>query len=137
MRVDVQPAQPDCDPVGINSSLIEQDGGQRVIASTDNGLVLSALDTPIVPQLIAAPRRPWAAGASWDPMGHRAGVWIERDLARLRIRRRRDAGRARGADGDSEGGVAVVGDYCSSRRSMCKTDAAVVLGVPLQKHFNS
>lgn len=85
VAVKVQPKQPDCDPVGVTLSLVQQDGGQRVIASTDNGQILSALDTPIVPQLMPPPRRPWAAGLSYDPINRRGGVWVERDIARLRV----------------------------------------------------
>ena len=85
VAVTVKPSQPDCDPVDLTLSLVEQDGGQRVIASAANGLVLSALDTPIVPALVSPPRRPWAAGVAYDPIQRRAGAWIERDIARLRV----------------------------------------------------
>lgn len=85
IKVAVQPTQPDCEPVAVSLSLVEQDGGQRVIASTDNGLILSAIDTPIVPALMAPPQRLWAGGASYNPITRRAGVWVERDIARLRV----------------------------------------------------
>lgn len=74
-----------CDPapLDVNLSLVRQDGGRRVIASSPEGRVISALDVPIEPALIPE-SHPWAAGLS---VGNdkSPGVWVERDLGRIRV----------------------------------------------------
>ena len=76
-----------CVPVDMALSLIEQDGGQRVIASATGADVLAGADLAIVPANLAPPRRVWAAGLSMALASDRApGVWIERDLAAVRVR---------------------------------------------------
>lgn len=72
-------------PVGLNLSLVRDDTGRRVIASATGGQILSALDIPIEPALMPPDQRPWAAGISYDPLNKSHGIWIERDIARLRI----------------------------------------------------
>jgi len=74
-----------CDPapLDVNLSLVRQDGGRRVIASSPEGRVISALDVPIESAL-TPDAHPWAAGLS---VGHdkSPGVWVERDLGRFRV----------------------------------------------------
>ncbi|WP_018606785.1 hypothetical protein [Uliginosibacterium gangwonense] len=78
-----QPAQADCAPVTVDLSLIRQNGGRRVIASSPDGIVIGGLDIPIESALLPA-SHPWAAGLS---VGHdkSPGVWLERDLGRIRL----------------------------------------------------
>lgn len=75
-----------CDPapVSVNLSLVRDDMGRRVVASSHGGQILSALDIPIEPALMPPEPHPWAAGLSY---GHdkSPGVWIERDLGRIRV----------------------------------------------------
>lgn len=75
-----------CDPapVSVNLSLVRDDLGRRVVASSTGGQILSALDIPIEPALMPPEPHPWAAGLSY---GHdkSAGAWIERDLGRIRV----------------------------------------------------
>lgn len=74
-----------CDPapLDVNLSLVREDGGRRVIASSPEGRVISALDVPIEPALLPE-AHPWAAGLS---VGNdkSPGVWVERDIGRFRI----------------------------------------------------
>lgn len=81
----VKPRQPDCEPVRVDLSLIREGDGRRVVASSPDGEIISALDMPIVAALMPAPARPWAAGGSYDPIQRRYGAWVERDIARLRV----------------------------------------------------
>ena len=85
VAVVVKPKQPDCDPVRFDLSLIREGDGRRVVASSPDGAVLSALDVPILPGLLPPPARPWAAGGSYNPVTRRGGAWVERDIARLRL----------------------------------------------------
>lgn len=81
----VSPAKPDCPPVRLDLSLVQVDGGRRVVASSPDGEVIQALDMPIEAALLPPPIRPWAAGVSYAPRAELGGVWIERDVGRLRI----------------------------------------------------
>ena len=76
--------QCDPEPVALNLSLVRDDQGRRVVASSQGGKILSALDIPIEPALMPPEPHPWAAGLSY---GHdkSPGVWIERDLGRVRV----------------------------------------------------
>jgi hypothetical protein len=72
--------------VRIDWSLIRDDaGGQRVVVSSPDASILGAIDTPIIPALIPAPPRLWAAGVSYDPFNDRPGAWVERDLGPVRV----------------------------------------------------
>jgi hypothetical protein len=75
-----------CDPapVSVNLSLVRDDQGRRVVASSPGGQIVGALDVPIEPALMPPEPHPWAAGLSY---GHdkSAGAWIERDLGRIRV----------------------------------------------------
>ena len=75
-----------CDPapVSVNLSLVRDDLGRRVVASSTGGQIVGALDVPIEPALMPPEPHPWAAGLSY---GHdkSAGAWIERDLGRIRV----------------------------------------------------
>ncbi|WP_104228452.1 hypothetical protein [Solimonas fluminis] len=82
----VSPAKPDCPPVRLDLSLVRDDaGGRRMVASSPDGEVIQALDMPIEAAFLPPPARPWAAGVSWAPREELGGVWIERDLGRLRV----------------------------------------------------
>lgn len=80
------PAAVPCPPVRLDLSLVrEPDGARRVVASSPDGDILRALDIPV--ETAAPPPAPhrWAAGASYAPVERAAGLWIERDLGRVRI----------------------------------------------------
>ncbi|AXQ30471.1 hypothetical protein D0B54_18095 [Solimonas sp. K1W22B-7] len=85
IAVTAQPTRPDCPPLTLDLSLVEMDGGQRIVASSPDGTVLDALDMPIVPTDLPAPRRNWAAGASVDLQRQHPGLWLDRDLGRFRV----------------------------------------------------
>jgi hypothetical protein len=84
--VTVQPDQAGCDPVTVDLQLVREGDGRRVIASSPDGKVIAGLDVPTDPAGFPA-SRPWAAGMSCDPgkCQQTAGVWIERDLGRVRL----------------------------------------------------
>lgn len=92
-QVTVQPDAPapaagqPCPPVTVDLSLIrEPDGGRRILASSPDGEVVAGLDVPVEPMLVMpAPAKRWAAGLSWSPSERTSGVWIERDLWRVRV----------------------------------------------------
>lgn len=81
----VQPAKPDCPPVTITSSLVQDGDGLRTITSADTGIVVEGSDLVIRPLLLPAPVRRWAAGVAYEPFQGRYGAWAERDVGRLRI----------------------------------------------------
>jgi hypothetical protein len=65
-------------------SLATKGNEVRAIASSPDGTVTYAQDSIIVPQLMPAPERPWAAGVSYST-DRQTGVWLERDIGRLRL----------------------------------------------------
>ncbi len=85
IAVTAQPAREDSPPLTLDLSLVEMDGGQRIVASSPHGEVLAALDMPIVPADLPAPPRGWAAGASVDLQRQHPGLWLDRDLGRFRV----------------------------------------------------
>lgn len=84
VAVTVQPAREDCPPVSLDLSLLQLDGGRRVVASSPDGEVTRALDLALEPVPVPATRA-WAAGASLDLRRERPGLWLERDLGRFRV----------------------------------------------------
>lgn len=86
VEVEVQPDAPGCPVCRVDLSLVrDNEGGQRVITSSPDGTVTRALDVPILPGLLPPPVRPWAAGVSHDPFNNGFGVWIDRDISRIRV----------------------------------------------------
>lgn len=78
------PDQP-CPPVTVDMTLIrEDDGSKRVIASSPDGQIVAGLDVPV--ETLPTPEaRPWAVGVSVDPVRQAGGVWVERDIGRVRL----------------------------------------------------
>lgn len=77
----------ECPPVTVDMSLIRQGDGRRVVASSPDGTVIGGLDVPIEAGVIPV-SRPWAAGLSCEASrdcGKTLGVWVDRDLARIRF----------------------------------------------------
>lgn len=74
-----------CPPVTVDLSLDRMpDGTRRVVASSPDGQITKALDIPV--ESIAPPAaHKWAAGLSYDPVKGTPGVWLERDLWRVRL----------------------------------------------------
>lgn len=75
---------PSKDDVEIDLSLVRKGDERRVIASTPDGTIVSALDMPIEPAIIPPAPKPWAAGLAYGS-DHSVGAWIERDVGRLRV----------------------------------------------------
>jgi hypothetical protein len=82
-QIVVAPA-PGASSVEIDLSLVRNGDQRRVVASSPDGQVLSAVDIPIEPALIPPPPKPWAAGLSYGT-NRSMGVWVERDIGRLRV----------------------------------------------------
>lgn len=80
-----QPRQPDCDPVTITTSIVQDSDGLRAVTSAEGATVTEGVDVPIRPLNLAPPPRVWAAGASHDPSRDLYGAWVERDFGRLRL----------------------------------------------------
>lgn len=71
--------------VQVDLSLVRMpDNGQRVVASSPDGTIVSALDIPIEPVLLPPPSKKWAAGLAYSTQ-REVGVWVERDVGRLRF----------------------------------------------------
>jgi hypothetical protein len=88
VKVKVQPNQPPagqpCPPVTVDMTLVrELDGSRRVIASSPDGQVVAGMDIPV--ETIYPTSGKWAAGLSLDPIHQAPGVWLERDLSRIRV----------------------------------------------------
>lgn len=81
--ITVAPA-PAASSVEVDLSLVRTGNERRVVASSPDGTVLSAVDIPIEPALIPPPPKPWAAGLAYGS-DHSVGVWLERDVGRLRV----------------------------------------------------
>lgn len=79
----VTPA-PAASSVEVDLSLVRNGDERRVIASSPDGQVIRALDIPIDPAPIPPPPKPWAAGLAYGT-DHAVGVWLERDVGRLRV----------------------------------------------------
>lgn len=75
---------PAASSVEVDLSLVRNGAEQRVIASSPNGQVIRALDIPIEQALLPPAPRPWAVGLGYTT-DREVGVWLERDLGRLRL----------------------------------------------------
>ena len=71
-----------CPPVRVDLSLVRNGADQRVVASSPDGQIVSAIDVPIEAAMVPAAPKPWAAGLSFDTR-HAVGVWVDRDVGRL------------------------------------------------------
>lgn len=74
-----------CRPISLTTSLVDIDGGLRVVQSAGGADVVDGVDAPIRPLLLAPPPRAWAAGVSFDPFAGSWGGWAERDIGRVRL----------------------------------------------------
>jgi len=85
-QVTIKPPAPvlgDCPPVTVDLSLVRDDNGRRIVASSPDGQVISAIDMPIEAGVMPI-SRPWSAGVSYGT-DRTQGAWIERDLGRVRV----------------------------------------------------
>ena len=73
-----------CPPVRVDLSQVRSGNQVRVVASSPDGQVVSAIDIPIEPSLLPPAPKPWAAGLAYGT-DHAVGVWLERDVGRLRL----------------------------------------------------
>lgn len=71
-------------PVRIALSVVSNDREHRVVASSPDGQIVDAVDIPITPAMMPPEPKCWAAGLSYSTE-REVGVWLERDLGRLRL----------------------------------------------------
>lgn len=75
-----------CPPVKVDLSLVRlPDNTKRVLASSPDGQIVGAVDIPV--ETAAPPPEPpkWAVGISIDPLKQTPGVWVHRDIWRVRV----------------------------------------------------
>lgn len=85
IRVDVQPERTDCPVCSVDLTLVRMgDDTRRVVASSPTGVVIGALDVPIMP-IEVEKHHPWAVGISRATGEESWGVWLDRDIGPLRI----------------------------------------------------
>lgn len=85
VSVTVQPARADCPVCIVDMTLVRmKDDSRRVVASSPTGTVLGGLDIPVLP-IITDRRHPWALGASRGTEANSWGIWLDRDVSRLRV----------------------------------------------------
>lgn len=75
-----------CPPVTVDMTLVRMpDNTKRVVASSPDGQIVASVDIPV--EAVVPPPEPkeWAAGISLNPVQQTAGVWIERDIWRVRV----------------------------------------------------
>lgn len=82
--ITVKPTSPAASSVEVDLSLVRDGDQRRVIASSPDGQVVTAIDIPIEPALIPPAPKPWAAGLAYGT-DRAIGVWLERDVGRLRL----------------------------------------------------
>lgn len=75
-----------CPPVTIDTSLVRlPDGSKRVVVSSPDGQINRAIDIPVETAAPAPEPPKWAAGLSIDPVHQTPGLWVERDIWRVRL----------------------------------------------------
>lgn len=73
-----------CKPVKLDWSLTSlRDGSSRMSWYTDDGEITEAVDIPVAPVRMRRDR-PWAAGVKVSTLKE-YGVWVDRDVGRLRV----------------------------------------------------
>lgn len=73
-----------CPSVHVDLSVVRDGNDQRVIASSPDGQVVSAINIPIEAAMTPPAPKLWAAGLGYTTQ-REVGVWVERDVGRLRI----------------------------------------------------
>ena len=77
-------AKPANNPITVDLSLVRlKDDTKRVIASSPDGEIVGGMDIPI--ETLTYKPQVWAAGISVDPVHQVGGVWVERDIGRIRV----------------------------------------------------
>lgn len=75
----------ECPPVNVTLALIrDQDQTRRVVASSDDGIILGGVDIPVENVAPVVPKL-WAVGAVIDPFKQTYGAFVDRDLGWLRV----------------------------------------------------
>lgn len=74
-----------CPPIDISLALItDKDKQQRVEAHSSNGEIVGGIDIPVRDLTIPKEPNKWAIGASYNTAKIK-GIWLERDLGRIRL----------------------------------------------------
>jgi hypothetical protein len=76
---------PAASSVEVGLSLVRMlDNGRRVVASSPDGTMVSAIDIPIEAGLVPPAPKKWGIGLSYYTQ-RSVGVWVERDIGILRL----------------------------------------------------
>ena len=74
----------ECPPVSIDLSLVQSGDGRRIVVSSPDGDIVNAIDMPLEAGYMPPPAKVWALGVSYGS-DRGKGVWLERDLSRVRL----------------------------------------------------
>jgi hypothetical protein len=75
---------PGASSVEIDTEFVRIGNRRELHVTSPDGTIDTAVDIPITPELIPPPPRKWAAGLSYSTE-REVGIWIERDVGRLRF----------------------------------------------------
>lgn len=75
---------PGASSVEIDTEFVRIGNRRELHVSSPDGTIDTAVDIPIEPAMIPPPPRPWAAGLAYGT-DRAVGVWLERDIGRLRL----------------------------------------------------
>ncbi len=75
---------PGASSVEIDTELVRMGNRRELHVSSPDGTIDTAVDIPIEPALIPPPPKPWAAGLGYTTQ-REVGIWVERDVGRLRF----------------------------------------------------
>jgi len=75
----------ECPPVTLEMALVRlPDDTRRVIAKSEDGIILSAIDIPVADALPPVMPKVWSAGAVANPFKQAIGAYVDRDYGWLR-----------------------------------------------------
>ncbi len=68
--------------IEIDTELVRMDNQRRLIVSSPDGTIDTAVDIPVDPPPVPPAPKPWAAGLAYGT-DHSVGLWVDRDVGKL------------------------------------------------------